>query len=44
MQRDGAPAEVRNGEPFVLEAGQRVTLTPGIYHAFWPESEECVIE
>lgn len=29
--------------PFVLEAGERVTLTPGTYHAFWPESAACVI-
>ncbi|MFP4493550.1 MAG: D-lyxose/D-mannose family sugar isomerase [Puniceicoccaceae bacterium] len=26
-----------------LRAGERVTLTPGIYHAFWPETDGCVI-
>ncbi len=26
-----------------LEAGRRVTLTPGVVHAFWPVSEWCVI-
>lgn len=27
----------------VLPAGSRVTLTPGIWHAFYPTSSECVI-
>jgi D-lyxose ketol-isomerase len=27
----------------ILQAGERVTLTPGVWHAFWPESEECII-
>jgi D-lyxose ketol-isomerase len=26
-----------------LEAGSRVTLVPGIYHEFYPTSEECII-
>ncbi len=35
--------EVTSGEILHLKAGERVTLTPGIYHEFWPESEECII-
>ena len=31
------------GEQIVLEAGHRITLTQGIYHRFWPESDECII-
>jgi D-lyxose ketol-isomerase len=26
-----------------LQAGERITLTPGIYHAFWPEGVDCII-
>ena len=40
---NGAPRSLRAGETLVLEAGERITLTPGLYHAFWPESAECVI-
>ena len=25
------------------EAGERVTIEPGVYHAFWPESKEAII-
>ncbi len=35
--------EIRNGECLHLEAGERVCLTPGIYHAFWPETDDCII-
>ncbi len=37
---DGAP--VGPGE-CDLQAGSRMTLTPGVVHAFWPVSEWCVI-
>jgi D-lyxose ketol-isomerase len=40
---DGEPTEVRSGEEFVLAAGSRVTLLPGVWHAFWPVSDECII-
>lgn len=39
----GAPRLVGTGETVVLAAGERVTLVPGVYHEFVPESEECVI-
>jgi D-lyxose ketol-isomerase len=35
--------QVRAGEEVELVSGERVTLTPGIYHAFYPISEECVM-
>jgi len=41
--RNGQKVEVRSGEPLILEAGERVTIVPGIYHAFWPESREAII-
>jgi len=27
----------------MLEAGERVTIEPGRYHAFWPQSREAII-
>jgi D-lyxose ketol-isomerase len=35
--------EVESGRVIELPAGWRVTLTPGIYHEFWPLSPECII-
>ena len=40
---DGILCLVPTGRPIRLEAGQRVTLVPGIWHAFAPASNECVI-
>ncbi|TVR53859.1 MAG: D-lyxose/D-mannose family sugar isomerase [Puniceicoccaceae bacterium] len=40
---NGGPRELEAGGLLVLEAGERVTLTPGIYHAFRPEGGPCVI-
>lgn len=40
---DGAPRRLAPGEKLVLVAGSRVTLTPGVWHAFYPSSDECVI-
>ncbi len=40
---DGEPAEIRTGEPFVLAAGSRVTIEPGVWHSFWPATGECVL-
>lgn len=37
------PRKCVSGEVITLEAGSRVTLFPGIYHAFYPLSEECII-
>jgi len=40
---NGAFIEVKSGDTIRLQSGERVTLTPGIYHEFYPETEECVI-
>lgn len=37
------PRHVRPGERLVLTAGERITLVPGVYHAFEPESDEVII-
>jgi hypothetical protein len=43
ISRNGRKVEVRSGESLLLLAGERVTIVPGIYHAFWPESPEAII-
>lgn len=43
IKRNGELFEVRSGEAFHIHSGERVTLVPGIYHAFWAESDGCVI-
>lgn len=37
------PRTVNSGEAIVLHSGERVRLTQGIYHEFFPESDECII-
>jgi D-lyxose ketol-isomerase len=37
------PRTVHSNQVVELEAGSRVTLIPGIYHEFWPLSDECII-
>jgi D-lyxose ketol-isomerase len=43
MKRNGAAVRVAAGETLRLAAGERVTLEPGVYHEFHPETDECVI-
>ncbi|MFC7523985.1 D-lyxose/D-mannose family sugar isomerase [Parapedobacter sp. GCM10030251] len=40
---NGEYRAVRNGEPTVLKAGERITITPLLWHAFHPVSAECII-
>jgi D-lyxose ketol-isomerase len=40
---NGLPVELPGGRPQLLPAGHRITLVPGIWHAFAPASEECII-
>ena len=34
---------VSQGDTLHLSSGERITLIPGIYHEFYPVSEECII-
>lgn len=43
VQINGEEKEVPSGDEIRLEPGHRITLVPGVYHEFWPETEECVI-
>jgi D-lyxose ketol-isomerase len=43
LKVNGEARRVASGEMVRLNSGERVTLVPGIYHEFWPETDECVI-
>ncbi|MCF7687695.1 MAG: D-lyxose/D-mannose family sugar isomerase [Cephaloticoccus sp.] len=40
---NGELTKIIAGKAFVLPAGSRITLNPGLWHAFYPSSEECII-
>ena len=40
---NGLFSEVYSGDILKLSSGERVTLVPGIYHEFYPLSDECII-
>lgn len=40
---NGVATTVSAGEPCHLPAGHRVTLVPGVWHAFAPASAECIL-
>jgi len=43
LKVNGKPVSLPSGQTLRLGAGERVTLVPGVYHAFVPVSEHCVI-
>jgi len=43
LQVNGESRAHANGDVMVLRAGERITLTPGIYHEFWSGSPETII-
>jgi D-lyxose ketol-isomerase len=43
VQVNGEAKEQTNGDTIRLQAGERITLTPGIYHEFWAGSSETII-
>ncbi len=40
---NGGPVTMRPGEIYPLAAGSRVTLVPGVWHEFAPQSDDCII-
>lgn len=40
---NGAYRTIPSGSTVRLDAGERVTIVPGIWHEFFPESDECII-
>lgn len=43
LQVNREPLGVESGQVIELPAGHRVTLLPGVYHAFFPLGPECII-
>lgn len=39
----GETRTVAPGHPFLLRAGERVTVVPGVYHEFAPDTEEAIL-
>jgi D-lyxose ketol-isomerase len=42
-QINGRMTDVTSGAIVRLPAGERITLVPGVYHEFFPASDECII-
>ncbi len=40
---NGENRAVVSGEIIELKSGERITITPGVYHEFWPASDGCII-
>ena len=43
LKRNGTGFAAESGVPFTIAAGERVTIVPGVYHAFWSHSGDCVV-
>jgi D-lyxose ketol-isomerase len=43
VMQNGLPVTLKAGERVVLNAGSRITLIPGVWHEFFPTSQECII-
>lgn len=43
LKVNGLYTELTSGVELSLEAGERVTIEPGVWHEFWPGSDECII-
>lgn len=39
----GQVVDVHHGQIIEVPAGERITLVPGIWHAFWPTTPYCII-
>lgn len=43
INKNCTPIKIQSGDIIVLNAGERITIPPGIYHQFYPLSDECII-
>jgi D-lyxose ketol-isomerase len=43
LQVNGEARDIPPGKPLVLMSGERITLTKGILHAFWADSEYAIV-
>lgn len=40
---NGKIEKLSSGQILSLKSGERITIQQGIWHSFWPESDECII-
>jgi hypothetical protein len=43
LKINGVKRQVHSGDVLTLTSGERITLEPGIYHEFYPLTDECII-
>lgn len=43
VQIDGITTTVQSGTLLSLKPGQSICYTPGLYHTFWAEEEDCLV-
>lgn len=43
MKVNGEYTSITSGDEIKLSSGERITLVPGVYHKFYPISDECII-
>ena len=43
LKKNGEPFSFASGDTVKLQNGERITLIPGIYHEFYPLSDQCII-
>jgi D-lyxose ketol-isomerase len=43
IKQNGELRTIASGTAIRLQAGERVTIPPGLWHAFYPASEACII-
>ena len=43
VQVNNVKKMISQGEVLHLDSGERITLVPGVFHEFYPLSEECII-
>ncbi len=40
---DGISTVIKSGSLFTLRPGQSICYTPGLYHTFWAEEDDCLV-
>lgn len=43
LKKNGEMTTIASGETVFLTSGERVTIEPLVWHAFWPSTVECII-
>jgi hypothetical protein len=43
LQVNGVETDIPTGKPLILSSGERITMSSGVRHAFWAESEYAIV-